>query len=237
MQYDKLDRASNREVHQFDDYDWWDPEGPLWTLHAINPIRLAFINKHIELAGKQVLDLGCGGGILTEALATCGAEVTGLDLNQQAIAKARVHQQNHHPDLDIDYEAVDIADWQSRHQDLVYDAVVCMEMLEHTDNPQSIIASCADLLGPGGLLFLSTLNRNLKSYLGAVIAGEYLLKLLPRGTHDYGKFITPIELDQYCTEAGLNLTDTAGISYNPLTKSFKQVTHLNINYMVVAEKF
>ena len=232
--------TTNREVDQFNDYDWWDQQGPLWTLHAINPIRLALIHQHIRLAGKHVLDLGCGGGILSESLAMCGATVTGIDPNQQAIAKARVHQQAHEQTyqktLSLHYECMDVAAYQAANPDKTFSVITCMEMLEHVADPQAVIQSCTALLKTGGLLFLSTLNRNLKSYLSAVIAGEYWLKILPRGTHDYAKFIRPDELDQYCHKAQLVIKDMQGIRYNPLTKRFSKSQDITVNYMVVAEK-
>ena len=227
-------------MHQFDDYDWWDQQGALWTLHAINPIRLDFINRHIQLAGAEVLDLGCGGGILSENLALCGAQVTGIDLNQQAVTQARAHhqqyQETYQEKLHLHYAVMDITAYQANNPNKTFAAITCMEMLEHVERPQAVIQSCAALLKPGGLLFLSTLNRHIKSYLSAVIAGEYIFHILPRGTHDYTKFMRPDELDDYCCKAKLRIRDMQGMRYNPFTRTFRKSQNITVNYMLVAEK-
>ncbi len=210
--------------------DWWDTEGPYKTLHDINPARLTFIERHCNLAQKSVLDVGCGGGILAESMATKGAEVVGLDAEEEAIATAKKHASANH--LSVDYICQPIEEYPDR----LFDVVTCMEMLEHVSEPQWVINHCARLLKPGGLLFLSTLNRTLKAYLTAVIAAEYLLNLLPRQTHDFAKFIKPSELMDMARITGLQFIDLAGMSYNPFSRLAALQTAVEVNYLLCCIK-
>ncbi|MGC2165476.1 MAG: bifunctional 2-polyprenyl-6-hydroxyphenol methylase/3-demethylubiquinol 3-O-methyltransferase UbiG [Gallionella sp.] len=214
-------------------HKWWDPHSEFKPLHEINPLRLGYINRHAPLAGKTVLDVGCGGGILSESMSTVGATVTGIDLSEKALQVAKLHLLESGKQVDYRHIAVeDLATEQAGR----YDIISCMEMLEHVPSPSSVIESCAKLLKPGGWVFFSTLNRNPKSYLFAVIGAEYILNLLPRGTHDYAKFIKPSELAQSCRNADLNLVDLIGMSYNPLTKVYSLGTDTSVNYMIACRK-
>lgn len=214
-------------------HKWWDPQSEFKPLHEINPLRLDYINRHAPLAGKTVLDVGCGGGILSESMSATGATVTGIDLSEKALQVAKLHLLESGKQVDYRHIAVeDLAAEQADH----YDIISCMEMLEHVPSPTSVIESCAKLLKPGGWVFFSTLNRNPKSYLFAVIGAEYILNLLPRGTHDYAKFIKPSELAQSCRNAGLNLIDLIGMSYNPLTKVYSLGPDTSVNYMIACRK-
>jgi 2-polyprenyl-6-hydroxyphenyl methylase/3-demethylubiquinone-9 3-methyltransferase len=207
---------------------WWDTIGSLKTLHAINPLRIDWIMEKVALAGKKVIDVGCGGGILAESMAQQGAEVTGIDINQEAISVANLHKIESH--LAINYYLLTAeqaaADFQAK-----YDVVTCLEMLEHVPEPASVIQACADLIKPGGHLFFSTVNRNVKSYLSAIVGAEYLLKLLPKGTHDYRKCIRPSELAAWAREVGLTLVDIVGISYHCVTQEFKLSADVSVNYL------
>ena len=208
---------------------WWDLNGPFKTLHHINPCRLDYIQSHVKLMGKQVLDLGCGGGILSEALATAGAMVTGIDIEANLIDVAKTHAEQ--SGLDIDYQVLNVSDLKQK-----FDVIVCMEMLEHVENPLEIITSMAACLKPGGLIFLSTINRSLKAYVELILMGEYVLRLLPRQTHDYQKFITPGELDTYLRECELTLKDLKGMNYNPFSKKVSLGNNVDVNYMLFAQK-
>ena len=208
---------------------WWNLNGPFKTLHHINPFRLDYIQSHVELIGKKVLDLGCGGGILAEALAKASANVSGIDIEASLIDVARSHAAL--SGLAIDYQVMNVADLKQQ-----YDVIVCMEMLEHVDCPSAIVQSIAACLKPGGLVFLSTINRSLKAYAQLIVMGEYVLRLLPRQTHDYQKFITPGELDSYLRDSGLSLKDLKGMSYNPFSKQAKLVSNVDVNYLLVAQK-
>ena len=208
---------------------WWDRNSEFKPLHDINPLRLGYINRTVPLSGKTVLDVGCGGGILTESMAALGAQVTGIDLGDKALQVARLHLLE--SGQQVDYRKIsveDLAAQQAGH----YDIVTCLEMLEHVPDPSGIVRACAQLVKPGGHLFFSTINRNPKSYLLAVIGAEYLLRLLPRGTHDYAKFIKPSELAQFCRDAGLSVADLIGLSYNPLTKVYSLGKDTDVNYMI-----
>lgn len=213
--------------------DWWDPAGPLRTLHAINPVRLDYIDRHCGLAGKQVLDLGCGGGLLSEAMAGRGARVTGADSAAELIQTAADHARA--TGLDIDYVHGDssqlLAAGEAR-----FDIVVCLEMLEHVPNPGAVIDDCTRLLRPGGALVLSTLNRSPAAYLFAVVGAEYVAGLLPRGTHDYERFIRPAELAASCRGAGLDIRDISGLTYIPwLNRAFISRSTA-INYLLYARR-
>ena len=209
---------------------WWNTEGPLKTLHDINPARISFIEQFIDLNQQSILDVGCGGGILAEGLAARGAIMTGLDVEADAILAARAHAKIQH--LDIDYVCQPIEDYTAGY----FNAITCMEMLEHVTEPQWVIEHCARLLQPGGYLFLSTINRTIKAYAGAIIAAEYVLGLLPRQTHDFDKFIKVSELASMARAVGLDTLGMAGISYNPFTRSASLQNNLDINYLMVCRK-
>jgi len=208
---------------------WWDPESEFKPLHQINPLRLDWIDRIAKLAGKSALDVGCGGGILAEAMARAGASVTGIDLSDKALKVAQLHL--HESALAVDYEAVSAEDLAARSRG-AYDVVTCMELLEHVPDPASTVRACAELARPGASVFFSTINRNPKSYLFAVIGAEYILKLLPKGTHDYMKFIKPSELAHHCRAAGLEVREIVGMSYNPLTKVYSLGANADVNYLV-----
>ena len=214
-------------------HKWWDPNSEFKPLHDINPLRLDYINRHSPLAGKTVLDVGCGGGILSEGMAGLHANVTGIDLADKSLEVAKLHLLE--SGKQVDYRKVAVEDLAIE-QPSYYDVVTCMEMLEHVPDPNSVIGACAKLVKPGGWVFLSTLNRNPKSYLFAVIGAEYILNLLPRGTHDYAKFIKPSELAQSCRQAGLSLDNIIGMSYNPLTQTYSLGSNTDVNYMIACRK-
>ncbi|OGT62669.1 MAG: bifunctional 3-demethylubiquinol 3-O-methyltransferase/2-polyprenyl-6-hydroxyphenol methylase [Gammaproteobacteria bacterium RIFCSPHIGHO2_12_FULL_45_12] len=210
---------------------WWDTEGELKTLHQINPLRLGYIDNKVSLKGKSVIDIGCGGGILTESMAKLGALTTGIDLNQSVIDVAKLHLLESR--VEVEYQctsAESIACARPRH----YDIVTCLEMLEHVPDPAAIVTACATLVKPGGHVFFSTLNRHPKAYLFAILGAEYLLKLLPKNTHDYAKFIRPAELGHWARQAGLTVNELKGMTYNPLTQQFKLTSDLSVNYLLYA---
>jgi 2-polyprenyl-6-hydroxyphenyl methylase/3-demethylubiquinone-9 3-methyltransferase len=204
---------------------WWDPEGEFRPLHDINPLRLEWIARHAELAGAAVLDVGCGGGILAEAMARRGARVTGIDLSEKALRVAQLHL--HESKLDIRYEKSSVEDYAGE-----FDLVTCMELLEHVPQPASMVAACARLVRPGGRVFFSTINRNPKSYLFAVVGAEYVLGLLPKGTHDYMRFIKPSELLRWSRAAGLRVEEMTGMSYNPIRRRYRLGSDCDVNYLV-----
>jgi 2-polyprenyl-6-hydroxyphenyl methylase/3-demethylubiquinone-9 3-methyltransferase len=212
---------------------WWDPTSEFRPLHEINPLRLDWIAARAPLAGKTVLDVGCGGGILSESMAGLGARVTGIDLGDKPLQVAKLHLLE--SGKQVDYRKVAVEELASEHPGH-YDVVTCLEMLEHVPDPNSVISACAKLVKPGGWVFFSTLNRNPKSYLLAVIGAEYILKMLPRGTHDYAKFIKPSELSQFCRNAGLSLENIIGMSYNPLTQVYTLGSNTDVNYMIACRK-
>ncbi|MFN8770115.1 MAG: bifunctional 2-polyprenyl-6-hydroxyphenol methylase/3-demethylubiquinol 3-O-methyltransferase UbiG [Neisseriaceae bacterium] len=224
-----------QEINKFNNlsHEWWDIDGKFKTLHHINPLRLQFIQKHIELSGKNVIDVGCGGGILSESLAHCKANVTAIDLAEQAIEVAKLHL--YESGLNIDYQCINVEAVASNMPES-FDIVSCMEMLEHVIDPEIIIANCAKLLKPGGYAFFSTINRTLKSYALGVIAAEYILQLLPKGTHSYEKFIRPAEFYKILSKYNLTLVDIKGIQYNPLNSSASISNNVDINYMVCCIK-
>jgi 2-polyprenyl-6-hydroxyphenyl methylase/3-demethylubiquinone-9 3-methyltransferase len=212
---------------------WWDPNSEFKPLHDINPLRLDYIDRLAPLAGKRVIDVGCGGGLLTEGMAARGAAVTGIDMGKTPLSVARLHQ--HESGLEIDYQQT-TAEQVASEQPGSFDIVTCLEMLEHVPNPATTIAACAALVKDDGRVFFSTINRNPKAYLFAVIGAEYLLQLLPRGTHDYTKFIRPSEMEGWAREAGLQLTDLSGMSYNPLTREYTLGKDVSVNYLACFQK-
>ncbi|HUT41530.1 MAG TPA: bifunctional 2-polyprenyl-6-hydroxyphenol methylase/3-demethylubiquinol 3-O-methyltransferase UbiG [Gammaproteobacteria bacterium] len=212
---------------------WWDPHSEFKPLHDINPLRLDYIDALVPLAGKRVIDVGCGGGLLAEGMAARGAGVTGIDMGEAPLSVARLHQ--HESGLAIDYQQATAEQMAARHAG-EFDAVTCLEMLEHVPDPAATIAACAELVKDDGLIVLSTINRNPKSYLFAVIGAEYLLRLLPKGTHDYAKFIRPSEMEAWARAAGLQLTDLTGMSYNPLTQEYRLGSDVSVNYLAAFRK-
>ena len=208
---------------------WWDPHGEFRPLHEINPLRLEWIDRHAALAGKKVLDVGCGGGILAEAMAQRGASVTGIDLSDKALRVAELHLLE--SKQSVDYEKAGAEEFAERHGG-AFDVVTCMELLEHVPEPAVMVAACARLVRPGGTVFFSTLNRNPKSYLFAVIGAEYLLKLLPKGTHDYRRFIRPSELSRWSRAAGLAPEELIGMTYNPITRRYALGADCDVNYLL-----
>jgi 2-polyprenyl-6-hydroxyphenyl methylase/3-demethylubiquinone-9 3-methyltransferase len=208
---------------------WWDPQGEFRPLHEINPLRLEWIDRSAPLAGKKVLDVGCGGGILAEAMAQRGAEVIGIDLGEKGLRVAELHLLE--SGLPVKYEKVSVEDYAAGHAG-EFDVVTCMELLEHVPEPAGMVAACARLVRPGGLVFFSTINRNPKSYLFAVIGAEYVLKLLPKGTHDYLRFIKPSELSRWSREGGLAPEELIGMTYNPITRRYSLGRDCDVNYLL-----
>ncbi len=223
--------ADPQELAKFSElaHRWWDPESEFRPLHQINPLRLQWIDSLAPLAGRQVLDVGCGGGILAESMAQRGAQVLGIDLATKPLKVAQLHalESGVHG---VDYREVAVealaAEMPAR-----FDVVTCMEMLEHVPAPESVVAACTALVKPGGWVFFSTLNRNAKAFLFAIVGAEYVLKLLPRGTHEYEKFIRPSELARWCRDAGLELQRTRGLEYNPLTRRYALTHDTSVNYL------
>ena len=223
--------ADELELQKFGDlaHKWWDKNSEFKPLHAINPLRLNWIDGLIGLKGKRVLDVGCGGGILSESMYFKGAEVTGIDLGEKALNVAKLHQLESGAKVDYQYIAVEELATQ---QPASFDVVTCMEMLEHVPDPAAIITACARLVKPGGSVFFSTINRNPKAYLFAVIGAEYVLNLLPKGTHDYAKFIKPSELAGWARLANLDMLSIRGMSYNPITQHYALGDDVAVNYMI-----
>ena len=224
------------EVNKFDELaaKWWDKDGEFKPLHQINPLRVGFIKERSSLEGKKVLDVGCGGGILAEALNELGASVTGIDASENTIGVAKTHSKS--IGSDVKYIQNTIEEFTSSYQDERFDVITCLEMLEHVPAPFETIKSCSNLLKEDGNIFFSTINRNPRSYLFAVIGAEYILNLLPKGTHDYEKFIKPSELAKWIRDAGLNSKETIGLSYNPITDNYWLGKDIQVNYMVHAKK-
>lgn len=227
--------VDRRELRKFEEVAsrWWDPDAEFKSLHDINPLRLDYIAAHATLAGKRVVDVGCGGGLLTEGLAARGAEVLGIDMVAASLEVARLHLLE--TGLQVEYrestaEALAAAEPASR------DLVTCLELLEHVPNPESIVRACADLARPGGRVFFSTINRNTKAWLLAVVGAEYVLKMLPRGTHEYRRFIRPSELASWCRGAGLAIVDMTGLHYDPLGRRYWLGRGVDVNYLVCCEK-
>jgi 2-polyprenyl-6-hydroxyphenyl methylase/3-demethylubiquinone-9 3-methyltransferase len=208
---------------------WWDPEGEFRPLHEINPLRLEWIARHASLEGARVLDVGCGGGILAEAMARRGAQVTGIDLSEKALRIAELHL--HESGLSVRYENAAVEDVSGE-----FDVVTCMELLEHVPQPASMVAACARLVRPGGRVFFSTINRNPKAYLFAVVGAEYVLRLLPKGTHDYERFIKPSELSRWTRAAGLRTEELIGMTYNPITRRYRLGADCDVNYLVCCSR-
>ena len=227
--------ADPAELEKFGDlaHHWWDPNSEFKPLHDINPLRLDWIDQAIGLAGKDILDVGCGGGLLSEGMAVRGANVTGIDLSEKPLGVAKLHLLD--SGQKVDYRKISVEQLADE-MPAAFDAVTCLEMLEHVPNPSGVIASCARLVKPGGHVFLSTLNRNPKSYLLAVIGAEYVLNMLPKGTHDYAKFIKPSELARWVKQANLEPTEIVGMSYNPLTKVYSLGRDTSINYLMRATR-
>ena len=223
--------ADPQELAKFSElaHRWWDPSSEFKPLHEINPLRLGWIDGIAALKGKSVVDVGCGGGILAEAMAKLDARVKGIDLSEKALKVAMLHLLESR--LDVNYEEIS-AEHLAEREPGQYDALTCMEMLEHVPDPASTVDACARLVKPGGHVFFSTINRNPKSYLFAVIGAEYVLRLLPRGTHEYAKFLKPSELARYCRAAGLTLKSVIGMSYNPLTKVYALNNDASVNYLM-----
>lgn len=227
------DNYDQTEVSKFDELarKWWDKESEFKPLHQINPLRTGYIADRVALDGKRVLDVGCGGGILSESLARAGAIVTGIDVSDAPLNVAKLHK--HESGLEIDYQNITVEALSDK-QPGEYDVITCLEMLEHVPDPESIIAACRKLLKPEGDLFVATINRNPKSYLLAIIGAEYVLKLLPRGTHRYEKLIKPSELDSWLRRNGFKTEDITGMTYNPVTGIYKLGRDTDVNYLVHA---
>ncbi|WP_028999279.1 bifunctional 2-polyprenyl-6-hydroxyphenol methylase/3-demethylubiquinol 3-O-methyltransferase UbiG [Azohydromonas australica] len=228
--------ADPQELAKFSElaHRWWDPDSEFRPLHQINPLRLQWIESLVPLANKQVLDVGCGGGILAEAMAQRSAQVLGIDLAVKPLKVAQLHalESGVH---NVDYREVPV-EALAAEQPARFDVVTCMEMLEHVPAPESVVAACAALVKPGGWVFFSTLNRNPKAFLFAIVGAEYVLKLLPRGTHEYEKFIRPSELARWCREAGLELQRTRGLEYNPFTRHYSLTQDTSVNYLFALRK-
>jgi 2-polyprenyl-6-hydroxyphenyl methylase / 3-demethylubiquinone-9 3-methyltransferase len=225
---DNVDRA---EIAKFEALAgrWWDTEGEFKPLHDINPLRLDFIDARAGLAGRRVLDVGCGGGILSEAMARRGAEVTGIDLGEAPLAVARLHARD--AGLAVDYRLSSV-EALAEETPGAYEVVTCLEMLEHVPDPASVVRACARLVAPGGQVFFSTLNRHPKAYALAILGAEYVLRLLPQGTHDYARFIRPSELAAWCREAGLGVREQSGLTYNPITRRYRLTDDGSVNYLM-----
>lgn len=229
------DNVDPAEVAKFDALAsrWWDPEGEFHSLHEINPLRLDWIRQHVQLSGSDTIDIGCGGGILAESMAVAGATVVGIDMAEGPLAVARLHQ--HESEAKVEYRQA-TAEELAAESPSSYDVVTCLEMLEHVPDPAQVIQSCAELVKPGGHVFFSTINRNPKSFAFAIVGAEYVLKLLPAGTHEYEKFIRPSELEAWARRAGLTLKDSIGMHYNPLTKNYWLDKGLDVNYLMYFQR-
>lgn len=208
---------------------WWDPDGDFRPLHEINPLRLDWIRQQVDLQGQRILDVGCGGGILTEAMALAGARVTGIDMAEAPLAVARLHAAE--TAVEVDYERT-TAEALAAREASEFDVVTCLEMLEHVPDPAAVVAACATLVRPGGRVFLSTINRTPKAFVFAIVGAEYLLRLLPTGTHEYRKFIRPSELGTWARQAGLVLERSTGMHYNPATRAYSLGLGLDVNYLM-----
>ena len=226
-----MSNVDHAEIAKFEAlaHRWWDRESEFKPLHEINPLRVNWIDERVGLAGKQVLDVGCGGGILSESMALRGATVTAIDMGEAPLGVARLHQLESGVSVDYRQSTAEALAAQMPGQ---FDVVTCLEMLEHVPDPASVIEACQRLVKPGGQVFFSTINRNPKAYLLAIVGAEYLLKMLPRGTHDFRKFIRPSELGAWCRNVGLEVKDIVGLTYNPLSKTYKLGADVDVNYMI-----
>tara|TARA_B100000214_G_scaffold111224_1_gene78541 strand:- start:595 stop:1305 length:711 start_codon:yes stop_codon:yes gene_type:complete len=224
------------EVNKFDELAtrWWDTEGEFKPLHQINPLRVGFIRERCELNGKKILDVGCGGGILSEALSSLGAKVTGIDASDNTIGVAMSHSKK--VGSNVKFLKNTIEEFKSSHPEEKFDVITCLEMLEHVPSPADIVKICSEMLEDGGDVFFSTINRNPRSYLFAILGAEYILNLLPKGTHDYEKFIKPSELAKWIRGSDLSSKETVGLSYNPITGNYWLGKDIQVNYMVHAKK-
>jgi 2-polyprenyl-6-hydroxyphenyl methylase / 3-demethylubiquinone-9 3-methyltransferase len=231
-----MQNVDAQELAKFSDlaHRWWDPESEFRPLHQINPLRLEWIDELATLRGKTVLDVGCGGGILAEAMAKRAAQVTGIDLATKPLGVARLHALEAGVE-NLDYREI-ATEALAEEKPAAFDVVTCMEMLEHVPDPSAVVRACGSLVKPGGWVFFSTLNRNPKSFLFAIVGAEYVLNLLPRGTHEYAKFIRPSELARYCRDAGLALQGSRGMEYNPLTKRYWLSNDTSVNYLVACRR-
>lgn len=229
------DNVDPAELAKFDSLAsrWWDTEGDFRPLHEINPLRLDWIRQHAKLAGCRAVDIGCGGGILAESFAAANARVTGIDMAEGPLAVARLHQ--HESGANVDYRRA-TAEELAASEAGAYDVVTCLEMLEHVPDPSQVVKSCAEIVRPGGHVFFSTINRNPKSFLFAIVGAEYVLKLLPSGTHEYAKFIRPSELEAWARNAGLELRASIGMHYNPITREYSLGPNLDVNYLMYFQR-
>ncbi|MDO9006414.1 MAG: bifunctional 2-polyprenyl-6-hydroxyphenol methylase/3-demethylubiquinol 3-O-methyltransferase UbiG [Aquabacterium sp.] len=231
-----MTNADPQELAKFSDlaHRWWDPESEFRPLHQINPLRLDWIDQQANIAGKRVVDVGCGGGILAESMARRGANVLGIDLADRPLKVAQLHAMESGV-ANLDYRSVSAEDLAAE-QPGQFDVVTCMEMLEHVPDPSSVVRACAQMAKPGGWIFFSTLNRNPKSFLFAIVGAEYLLKLLPKGTHEFARFIRPAELTRWAREADLSTTQMKGLEYNPITRRYWLSGDTSVNYMIACRK-
>ncbi|HEX8961686.1 MAG TPA: bifunctional 2-polyprenyl-6-hydroxyphenol methylase/3-demethylubiquinol 3-O-methyltransferase UbiG [Rhodocyclaceae bacterium] len=227
--------ADPQELAKFGDlaHRWWDPNSEFKALHDINPLRVGWIDRCAALAGKRVLDVGCGGGILAESMAALGADVTGIDLAEKPLGVARLHL--YETGVKVDYRQIAAEDLAAA-EPASFDVVTCLEMLEHVPDPASTVRACATLVKPGGMAFFSTINRNAKAYLLAIVGAEYVLDMVPRGTHDYERFLRPAELARHCREAGLSVDEIVGMTYNPLTKTYALGRDTSVNFLLRATR-
>ena len=225
-----MNNVDDLEIRKFEALAarWWDPDSEFKPLHEINPLRMSYISRKVNPAGKKVLDIGCGGGILAEAMARHGASVTAIDMADASLSVARLHQLE--SKLEINYQKSSAEQYARDHSEQ-FDIVTCLEMLEHVPEPAKVIQACHSLVRPGGTVFFSTINRNPKSYLFAIVGAEYILNLLPRGTHDYARFIKPSELAAWGRDSKLDLQDQIGMAYNPLTRKYSLETNVDVNYI------
>lgn len=223
------------EIQKFEDLAnrWWDPESEFQPLHAINPLRCDYINLHSPVSGKKVLDVGCGGGLISEAMASFGAKVTGIDMGEAPLSVAKLHLLE--SKLEVEYLQITAEELAEQRKEQ-YDVVTCLEMLEHVPDPSSVVKACSEMVKPGGDVYFSTINRNPKAWLLAIVGAEYILNLLPKGTHEYDKLIKPSELSDYARSANLELKRMIGLHYNPLTKQYSLAPGVDVNYMIHCKK-
>lgn len=228
--------ADPQELAKFGElaHRWWDPESDFKPLHQINPLRLGWIQQHLSLSGKRVVDVGCGGGILSDSMARAGAQVLGIDLSTKPLRVAELHAMEAGTE-GVAYREIAV-EALAAEQPASFDAVTCMEMLEHVPDPASVVTACATLVKPGGWVFLSTLNRNAKAFALAIVGAEYVMNMLPKGTHEYARFIKPSELAQFCRDAGLELQASRGLTYNPITQRYSLGADTDVNYMMACRR-